>query len=108
VPEEKVGMCRNIKTLFHFEPPATDDEIEAAALQYVRKVSGAVRPTAVNQAAFEIAVQEIAGITRRLLRDELVTKGPPRTREHEAAKAKERGKKREERMRVKILGEWEG
>jgi hypothetical protein len=96
-------MCRNIRMLFHFEPPATDDEIRAAALQYVRKVSGSTNPAKVNAPAFERAVEEITGITRRLVRDQLVTLGPPRTREGEARKAKERGRQREARMRAKIL-----
>ena len=99
-------MCRNIRLLFNFEPPATDDEIQAAALQYVRKVSGTVKPAAMNQAAFDRAVAEITEITTRLVREQLVAKAPPRDRETEAARAKQRGQKREERMRVKILGDW--
>jgi hypothetical protein len=90
-------MCRNIRVLFNFEPPATEDEIRAAALQYVRKVSGSTRPSAANQAAFDQAVEEIAAITRRLVRAELVTIALPRNRETEAEKAKARGRKREER-----------
>ena len=90
-------MCRNIRPLFNFAPPATDDEIEAAALQYVRKVAGTTAPSAANQAYFDAAVAEIAAITRRLVRDELVTKAAPRTREEEALKAKERGRQRDER-----------
>jgi hypothetical protein len=82
-------MCRNIRVLHNFEPPATDDEIQAAAVQYVRKVSGATRPSAANQEAFDAAVEAVAEATRVLL-DALVTKAPPRDREVEAAKAKER------------------
>jgi hypothetical protein len=82
-------MCRNIRTLHNFEPPATGDEVEAAALQFVRKVSGATRPSQANQAAFDRAVAEVTATTRRLL-DELVTNAPPRNREVEAAKAKAR------------------
>jgi hypothetical protein len=75
-------MCRNIRTLHNFEPPATDDEVHAAALQYVRKVSGATKPSQANTAAFEHAVSEIATVTRQLL-SELVTTSPPRDRERE-------------------------
>ncbi|MDU0291555.1 DUF2277 domain-containing protein [Saccharothrix longispora] len=82
-------MCRNIRVLHNFEPPATDDEIQAAAVQYVRKVSGATRPSAANQEAFDAAVEAVAEATRVLL-DALVTKAPPRDRGVEAAKAKER------------------
>ncbi len=82
-------MCRNIRTLHNFEPPATGDEVQAAALQFVRKVSGATRPSQANQAAFDRAVAEVTETTRRLL-DELVTNAPPRDREVEAAKAKAR------------------
>ncbi len=82
-------MCRNIRTLHNFEPPATGDEVHAAALQFVRKVSGATRPSQANQAAFDQAVAEVTETTRRLL-DELVTNAPPRDREVEAAKAKAR------------------
>ena len=82
-------MCRNIRTLHNFEPPATTDEVHAAALQYVRKVSGSTRPSIANQAVFDRAVLEVAAITRRLL-DELVTTAPPKDREIEAAKARER------------------
>jgi hypothetical protein len=87
-------MCRNIRVLFNFDPPATDDEIEAAALQYVRKVSGSTRPSQANQEAFDAAVQEIADITRRLVRSELVTLTLPRTREQEAEKARARNRRR--------------
>jgi hypothetical protein len=86
-------MCRNIKTLHNFEPPATDDEVRAAALQYVRKVIGAQRPSKANEAAFERAVDEVAHITRHLLA-ELVTTAPPRDREVEAARARARAEKR--------------
>jgi hypothetical protein len=82
-------MCRNIRTLHNFEPPATTDEVHAAALQYVRKVSGTTKPSQANQAAFDRAVLEVAATTRRLL-DELVTAAPPKDREVEAAKARER------------------
>ena len=82
-------MCRNIRTLHNFEPPATTDEVHAAALQYVRKVSGSTRPSQANQEVFDRAVREVAEITRRLL-DELVTSAPPKDREVEAAKARER------------------
>ncbi|MEW2444530.1 DUF2277 domain-containing protein [Micromonospora marina] len=86
-------MCRNIRVLNNFEPPATEDEIEAAALQYVRKVSGTTRPSAANEAAFDEAVRVVTEATRTLL-DRLVTKAPPRDREVEAAKAKARAAKR--------------
>jgi hypothetical protein len=82
-------MCRNIRTLHNFEPPATKDEVHAAALQFVRKVSGATRPSQANQEAFDRAVAEVTDTTRRLLA-ELVTNAPPRDREVEAAKAKAR------------------
>ena len=82
-------MCRNIRTLHNFEPPATPDEVHAAALQYVRKVSGATRPSQANQAAFDRAVLEVADTTRRLL-DELTTSAPPKDRDVEAAKARAR------------------
>ena len=86
-------MCRNIKTLFNFEPPATDDEIHASALQFVRKLSGFNKPSQANEAAFEQAVAEVEAATRKLL-DHLVTTAPPKNREVEAAKAKERSEKR--------------
>lgn len=82
-------MCRNIRTLHNFEPPATHDEVQAAALQYVRKVSGATRPSQANQAAFDEAVAEVAATTQRLL-DRLVTAAPPKDRDVEAAKARAR------------------
>jgi hypothetical protein len=86
-------MCRNIKTLHNFEPPATDEEVEAAALQYVRKISGANKPSKANEAAFERAVAAVTDASRRLL-DELVTQAPPRDREVEAAKARARAEQR--------------
>ncbi|MCE6994452.1 DUF2277 domain-containing protein [Saccharothrix sp. S26] len=82
-------MCRNIRVLHNFEPPATEDEVRAAAVQYVRKVSGSTRPSAANQEAFDAAVEAVAEATRVLL-DSLVTTAAPRDREVEAAKAKER------------------
>jgi len=86
-------MCRNIKTLHNFEPPATEDEVRAAALQYVRKVSGSQKPSKANEAVFERAVEEVAAITSRLLA-ELVTAAAPRDREVEAARARARAEKR--------------
>jgi hypothetical protein len=86
-------MCRNIRVLHNFEPPATESEIEAAALQYVRKVSGTTRPSAANEAAFADAVRAVTAATRVLL-DSMVTKAPPRDREVEAAKAKARAAER--------------
>lgn len=82
-------MCRNIRTLHNFEPPATEDEVREAALQYVRKISGSSRPSRANEAAFEHAVDTVVDATRRLL-DELVTAAPPKDREVEAAKARAR------------------
>jgi hypothetical protein len=82
-------MCRNIRTLHNFEPPATEDEIRASSIQYVRKISGFNKPSQANAEAFERAVDEVADVTRRLL-DELVTSAPPKDREVEAAKAKAR------------------
>lgn len=86
-------MCRNIRTLFNFEPPATDDEVRAAALQFVRKVSGFTKPSQANAAAFECAVDEVAATARALV-DALVTSAPSRDREIEAQKARERAAKR--------------
>ena len=86
-------MCRNIKTLHNFAPPATDEEVHAAALQYVRKISGTTRPSHANEAAFEQAVAEVALASRRLL-DRLVTTAPPRDREREAARARARAAER--------------
>jgi hypothetical protein len=82
-------MCRNIRQLHNFDPPATDEEIRASALQYVRKVSGSTKPSKANAEAFERAVDEVTAITTRLL-GELVTAAPPKNREIEAAKARER------------------
>jgi hypothetical protein len=90
-------MCRNIRVLFHFEPPTTHDEVHAAALQYVRKVSGAQKPSAADREAFDRAVVEIAEATERLL-DALTPRGPARTREGEREKGKARWKKREAAM----------
>ena len=86
-------MCRNIRTLHNFEPPATSEEIHASALQYVRKVSGSTKPSQANEAAFNRAVEEVTAITHRLL-DELVTNAPPKNREEEAAKARARAAER--------------
>ena len=86
-------MCRSIRPLNNFEPPATDDEVNAAALQFVRKVSGGRDPSQANQEAFEAAVMSIAETTRTLV-DSLVTNAPPKNREEEAAKAKARAAKR--------------
>ena len=86
-------MCRNIHTLYNFEPPATEDEIHGAALQYVRKVSGFTKPSQANEAVFAAAVDEVADATRRLI-DALVTNAAPKDREVEAERARERAKKR--------------
>lgn len=86
-------MCRNIKTLFNFEPPATEDEIHASALQFVRKLSGFNAPSKANEAAFELAVAEVSASARKLLTS-LHTHAPARDREIEAAKARERNKAR--------------
>lgn len=91
-------MCRNIRVLHHFEPPTTKEEIRAAAVQYVRKVSGATKPTIADQAAFERAVDEVAEATERLL-GTLPAKGAPRTREGEREKAKKKWERRESAMR---------
>ena len=82
-------MCRNIKTLFNFDPPVTDDEVRAASLQFVRKICGFTKPSKANEAAFQSAVEEVAGVSARLLRA-LETTAPPKNREEEAAKAKAR------------------
>ncbi|WP_448221349.1 DUF2277 domain-containing protein [Gordonia iterans] len=82
-------MCRNIRVLHNYDPPATDDEVRAAALQYVRKVAGTSKPSQANRAVFDAAVEEIAAATRQLL-DHLVTSAPPKDRDVEAAKAKAR------------------
>ncbi len=86
-------MCRNIRVLHNFEPPATPDEVEAAALQYVRKISGSTKPSQANRAAFEAAVAEVTAATRRLL-EQLTTAAPPKNREVEAAKARARAEVR--------------
>ncbi len=82
-------MCRNIKTLFNFDPPATDEEIRASAVQFVRKLSGSTKPSKANEAAFDDAVEDVSRVAKRLL-DSLVTQAPPRDREVEAAKARAR------------------
>jgi hypothetical protein len=86
-------MCRNIRTLHNFEPPATSEEIQASALQYVRKISGSTKPSQANEEAFDRAVEEVAAITTRLL-DQLVTNAPPKNRDDEAAKARARAAER--------------
>ena len=86
-------MCRNIKTLANFAPPATDDEVQASALQFVRKLSGATHPSRANEAAFNAAVEEVTASARRLI-DSLTTNAAPRNREDEARKARERAAKR--------------
>jgi hypothetical protein len=86
-------MCRNIKTLHNFDPPATDEEVRSAALQYVRKISGSAKPSKANEAAFVRAVEEVTETSLRLL-SELVTTAPPRNREAEAARARARAEKR--------------
>jgi hypothetical protein len=86
-------MCRNIRTLHNFEPPATEEEIRASAIQYVRKVSGSTKPSKANEEAFDRAVDEVAEVTSKLL-DALVTTAPPKDREVEAAKLRERVAKR--------------
>jgi len=86
-------MCRNIKTLFNFDPPATDEEIRAASLQFVRKLSGFSRPSQANEAAFEHAVEQVARCAHELI-DSLVTQAPPRDRGEEAEKARARSAKR--------------
>jgi hypothetical protein len=82
-------VCRNIKTLFNFDPPVTDEEIRAASLQFVRKISGFTNPSKANEAAFEKSIEEVAAISKRLLVS-LETNAPPKSREEEAAKAKAR------------------
>jgi hypothetical protein len=86
---EAMGMCKNIKTLFNFDPPVTDEEIRAASLQFIRKISGFNKPSKANEAAFLGAIDEVAGISTRLLRS-LETTAPPKNREEEAAKARAR------------------
>ena len=94
-------MCRNIKTLFNFDPPVTDDEVHAASLQFVRKITGFNKPSKANEEAFEAAIDEIAGISKRLLRS-LETTAPPKNREEEAAKAKARAAERFGREQLKL------
>ena len=86
-------MCRNIRTLHNFEPPATEEEVRASAIQYVRKISGSTKPSQANAEAFDRAVDEVAEVTQRLL-DSLVTNAPPKNREVEATKHRERSAKR--------------
>jgi hypothetical protein len=86
-------MCRNIRTLFNFDPPATDEEVRAASIQFVRKLSGFTKPSQANQPAFDRAVEEVADVARRLI-DSLVTNAPPRDREEWAAKARARAEER--------------
>ena len=86
-------MCRNIRPLYHFDPPVTDEEVRAASLQFVRKVSGFTRPSAANQPAFDLAVDEVADVVHRLV-GSLVTSAPPKNREAEAAKARARAARR--------------
>lgn len=93
-------MCRNIKTLHHFQPPATQAEVEASALQYVRKLTGMAAPSRANQLVFDAAVHEITAITLHLF-DHLEVHTPPRSREAEKLKALERGKKREAQLRAR-------
>jgi hypothetical protein len=82
-------MCRNIKTLFNFEPPASDNEIQASALQFVRKLSGFTKPSRANEEAFNLAVDDVAGVARALI-DSLVTNAPSKNRDEETAKARSR------------------
>jgi hypothetical protein len=86
-------MCRNIRTLSNFEPPATDDEIRASALQFVRKISGTTKPSKANEELFNQAVEDVTAVARQLV-DRFVTSAPPRNREVEAAKARERAQER--------------
>jgi hypothetical protein len=96
-------MCRNIKMLHHFEPPATREEIEASALQYVRKLSGIQKPSKANEKAFERAVKKVLAATEELF-DALEVHGPPHDRDEEKRKAKERGMKRDAQLRKRLLG----
>jgi len=96
----EVSMCRNIKTLHHFEPPATEEEVRASALQFVRKLTGMNSPSKVNQTAFYAAVENITAVTLKLF-DALEVHTPPRSREIERLKALERGRKREEQLRAR-------
>jgi hypothetical protein len=90
---KRISMCRSIKTLHNFEPPATEEEMRASAIQFVRKLSGFTRPSRANEAAFNRAVEDVTAAVQRLL-DTLVTSSPPRDRETEAAKARARGQER--------------
>ena len=92
-------MCRNIKTLYNFEPPATGDEVHASALQYVRKLSGFTKPSATNEEAFETAIEAVVSATHQLL-DALVTNTPPKNRDQETAKARERWQQRAARLQA--------
>ena len=85
-------MCRNIKTLFNFDPPVTEEEVRAASLQFVRKISGFTKPSKANEEPFLAAIEEVAGVSMRLLRS-LETTAPPKNREEEAAKAKARAER---------------
>ena len=100
-------MCRNIKTLYHFEPPATEDEVRASALQYVRKLSGLKSFSRANKEACEHPVEHITEITLQLF-GQLQAHGPPRNRDAERQKAVERGKKREEQLRARVLRDVSG
>jgi hypothetical protein len=91
--DQEESMCRNIRTLFNFEPPATDDEVRASALQFVRKLSGFAKPSRANEPAFNLAVDEVAAAARRLI-SSLETTSPARDREVEATKARERARER--------------
>lgn len=95
-------MCRNIKTLLHFEPPATPDELHASAVQFVRKLSGMNKPSKVNEAAFERAIKKVQAATEELFAS-LEVHGPPRDRDVEKQKAKARGQKRDEQLRKRLL-----
>jgi hypothetical protein len=90
---EVIGMCRNIKSLFNFDPPVTDEEIRAASLQFVRKITGFNKPSKANEDAFLAAIDEVAGVSTRLLRS-LETSAPPKNREEEAGRAKARAAER--------------
>lgn len=96
-------MCRNIRRLHHFEPPATEAEIQASALQFVRKLTGMNKPAKHNEAAFERAVKQVVKVTKDLF-DSLEVQGPAHTREEEAVRAKQRGEKREAQLRARYGG----
>jgi hypothetical protein len=93
IPSNNIAMCRNIKTLFNFDPPVTEEEVRAACLQFVRKISGFSKPSKANERLFQAAVDEIAGVSARLLHS-LETNAPPKNREEEAARAKARAAER--------------